>query len=127
MQHDHVLKKLIVDLLTPTLLTPTPGSGVRVGVGRGLRENICYHAAAIVIPFNLICIICCTLLCVHCSFAIIFIGKRELDDLRSLSSWCFMMVVSVTMSNEGNIRISDGCINASVCKVLVVHLVTYMN
>ena len=47
MQHDHVLKKLNFDLLTPT-----PGSGGWVGV---CEQNICYHAAAFVIPFNLIC------------------------------------------------------------------------
>ena len=36
---------------------------------------------------------CCTLLFVHSSFAIILMGKRELDDLLSLSSWCLVMVV----------------------------------
>ena len=35
---------------------------------------------------------CCTLLYVHSSFAIIFMGKRELVDLLSLSSWCLVMV-----------------------------------
>ena len=43
MQHDHVLKKFNFDLLT---------LGVEGGV---LRENICYHVAAFVIPFYLIC------------------------------------------------------------------------
>ena len=38
MQHDHVLKKLNFDLLTPS-----PGSGQG---GRHLRANICYLAAA---------------------------------------------------------------------------------
>ena len=47
MQHDHVLKKLDFDLLTT-------GSGVGGG-GGGLGQNICYHIAALVIPFNLIC------------------------------------------------------------------------
>ena len=47
MQHDHVLKKMNFDLLTPT-----PGSGSWVGV---LEKNICYHASAFVIPFNLMC------------------------------------------------------------------------
>ena len=36
---------------------------------------------------------CCTLLYVPSSFAIILMGKRELVDLLSLSSWCLMMVV----------------------------------
>ena len=43
MQHDHVLKKLNFD--------PTP-RGWRGGFS---RQNICYHVAAFVIPFNLIC------------------------------------------------------------------------
>ena len=36
---------------------------------------------------------CCTLLYVHSSFAIILMGKRELVDLLSLSSWSLVMVV----------------------------------
>ena len=36
---------------------------------------------------------CCALLCVHSSFAIISMGKRELAALLSLSSWCLMSVV----------------------------------
>ena len=35
---------------------------------------------------------CCTLLYVHSSIAIILMGKRELDALLNLSSWCLMMV-----------------------------------
>ena len=35
---------------------------------------------------------CCTLLCVHSSIAIIFVGKRELVALLNLSSWCLVMV-----------------------------------
>ena len=37
-------------------------------------------------------VICCTLLYVHSSIAIIFMGKRELIDLLKLSSWCLVMV-----------------------------------
>ena len=37
--------------------------------------------------------ICCTLLFVHSSFAIILIGNRELVDFLSLSSWCLLMAV----------------------------------
>ena len=36
---------------------------------------------------------CGTLLYAHSSFAIIFMGKRELVALLSLSSWCLMIVV----------------------------------
>ena len=37
--------------------------------------------------------LCCTLLYVHSSFAIILMGKRKLVALLSLSSWCLLMVV----------------------------------
>ena len=36
---------------------------------------------------------CCALLCVHSSFAIIKMGKRELVALLCLSSWCLVIVV----------------------------------
>ena len=36
---------------------------------------------------------CYTLLCVHSSFAIILMGKRELVALLGLSSWCLVIVV----------------------------------
>ena len=35
---------------------------------------------------------CSTLLYVHCSIAIILMGKRELFALLNLSSWCLVMV-----------------------------------
>ena len=35
---------------------------------------------------------CCTLLYVHSSIAIIFMGKRELIALLNVSSWCHVMV-----------------------------------
>ena len=35
---------------------------------------------------------CCKLLYVHCSIAIILMGKRELVALLNLSSWCLMVV-----------------------------------
>ena len=38
-------------------------------------------------------IICCALLCVHSSFAIISMGKRELIALLCLSFWCLVIVV----------------------------------
>ena len=36
---------------------------------------------------------CCTLLCVHSSFAIILMGIRDLVALLSLTSWCLAIVV----------------------------------
>ena len=36
--------------------------------------------------------ICCALLYVHSSIAIILMGKRELVALLNLSSWCLVMV-----------------------------------
>ena len=35
---------------------------------------------------------CCVLLCVHSSFAITLMGKRELVALLCLSSWCLVSV-----------------------------------
>ena len=39
-------------------------------------------------------VICCTLLYVHSSIAIILMGKRELVALLNLSSWCLLMALS---------------------------------
>ena len=36
--------------------------------------------------------LCCTLLCVRSSIAIILMGKIELVALLNLSSWCLVMV-----------------------------------
>ena len=36
--------------------------------------------------------LCCALLCVHSSIAIILMGKRELIALLNLSSWCLVLV-----------------------------------
>ena len=47
-QHEYVLKKLNFYLLTQSLRSRGAGKGV-------CSQNICYHAAALVIPFNLIC------------------------------------------------------------------------
>ena len=64
MQHDHVLEKLNFDLLTSfsrnvCVFGGGGGAGkifaTMLGV-RGCRQNICYHVAAFVILFNLICI-----------------------------------------------------------------------
>ena len=38
---------------------------------------------------------CCALLCVHSSFAIMLMGKRELVALLCLSSWCLGFVCSL--------------------------------
>ena len=48
------------------------------------------------LPFVGLCyfsMFCSALLCVHSSFAIISMGKRELVALLCLSSWCLMIVV----------------------------------
>ena len=50
----------------------------------------------VVIPIVGVCncyLFCCTLLNVHSCIAIIFMGKREMVDLISLSSWCLVIVV----------------------------------
>ena len=48
--------------------------------------------------------VCCALLYVHSSFAIILMGKRELVALLSLSSWCLVIVVWLF------IAVSWGCL-----------------
>ena len=48
----------------------------------------------IVTPIMGVCncsMLCCSLLYVHSSIAIILMGKRELVDLLNLSSWCLLM------------------------------------
>ena len=42
----------------------------------------------------------CALLCVHSSFAIISMGKRELVALLCLSSWCLVIVVQNFITME---------------------------
>ena len=41
---------------------------------------------------------CCVLLCVHSSFEIILMGKRELFTLLSLCSWCPVIVVRLLLT-----------------------------
>ena len=41
---------------------------------------------------------CCALLCVHSSFAIISMGKRELVVLLWVSSWCPVIVVRLFLT-----------------------------
>ena len=41
---------------------------------------------------------CCSLLCVHSSFAIILMGKRELVGLLCLSSWSLAIVVCLFLA-----------------------------
>ena len=58
----------------------------------------------IVIPIVGVCncsMFCCTLLYVHSSIAIILMGKRELDALLNLSSWCLVMVERLFLALQG--------------------------
>ena len=41
---------------------------------------------------------CCALVCVHFSFAIVLMGKRELVALLCLSSWCLVIVVCLFLA-----------------------------
>ena len=55
-----------------------------------------FNSLFIVTPIVGVCnysMLCCALLCVHTSFAIILMGKRELVALLSLSSWCLVIAV----------------------------------
>ena len=59
-------------------------------------EYVVVDFLCVVTPFVGVCncsMICCTLLYVHSSFAIILMGKREMVALLGLSSWCHVMVV----------------------------------
>ena len=51
--------------------------------------------------------LCCTLLNVHSSFAIILKGKRELVAFLSLSSWCLVMVVWLYLGAMGMCAVCD--------------------
>ena len=58
----------------------------------------------IVIPIVGVCncsMFCFTLLYVHSSIAIILMGKRELDALLNLSSWCLVMVERLFLALQG--------------------------
>ena len=78
-------------------------SGVHLGlpvawavVPSGAQVLLLLTFLFIVTPIVGVCncsMFCCTLLCVHSSFAIILMGMRELVALLSLSSWCLVMVV----------------------------------
>ena len=46
-----------------------------------------------IVGFSYFSMFCCALLCVHSSFAIILMGKRELVALLGLSAMCLLMVV----------------------------------
>ena len=55
----------------------------------------------IVTPIMVLCncsMFCCALLYVHFSFVIILVGKRELVNLLSWPSWCFMIVVWLVLA-----------------------------
>ena len=59
------------------------------------KEHILLHTPVYVTPIVGVCncsMFCCTLLYIHSSIAIILMGKRELDALLNLSSWCLVMV-----------------------------------
>ena len=58
--------------------------------------SVVVDSLLIVAPIVRFCncsLFCCALLCVHSSFAIISMGKRELVAMFCLSSWCLVIVV----------------------------------
>ena len=59
-------------------------------------SSVVVHSLLTIAPIVGLCVcsmVCCALLCVLSSFAIILIGKRELVALLCLSSWCFVIVI----------------------------------
>ena len=72
-------------------LSPTPCCGASVFV----------HVLFIITPTVGVCncaMLCCTLLYVHSSVAIILIGKRELVALLILPSWCLVIIVWLSLT-----------------------------
>ena len=69
--------------------------------------------------------VCCVLLCVHSSFAIILKGKRGRVALLFLSSWCLVIVVRLPQGATGLSEFCDHTIFAileileKVCCVLL--------
>ena len=60
-----------------------------------LKTGFVVDLLFIVAPILGVCncsMFCCALLCVHCSIAIILMGKRKLVALLNLSSWCLVIV-----------------------------------
>ena len=53
------------------------------------------------------CMLCCELLSVHSSLAIILMGKRELVALLCLSSWCLVIVVALPYDSTGLSAVCD--------------------
>ena len=67
-------------------------------MGKFTQKQIAYRPYSLLIVAPIMGFCSCSmfyraLLCVHSSFAINKIGKRELDALLSLSSWCLAIVV----------------------------------
>ena len=76
-------------------LSPPPPSGLHCCPFLG-GGSVVIDLLLIVTPIVGVCkcsMFCCTLLYVPLNFAIILMGKRELDALLSLSSWCLVIVV----------------------------------
>ena len=57
-----------------------------------LLLTFCLFTVTPIVGFCNCSMFCCTLLYVHSSIAIILMGKREMDALLNLSSWCLVMV-----------------------------------
>ena len=75
-------------------LSPTPcGLGCCPFKGCGSVVVDSLLIATPIVGFCNCSMFCCALLCVHSSFAIIWMGKRVLVALLYLSSWCLVIVV----------------------------------
>ena len=65
---------------------------MRIAIATSVFVDLLFIATPIVGVCNC-SMICCTLLYVPSSFAIVSMGKRKLVALLSLSSWCLVIVV----------------------------------
>ena len=62
------------------------------------KRSLCWFCQYNLLGFCNCSMFCCALLCVHSSFAIILMGKREMVALLCSFSWCLMIVVWLFLS-----------------------------
>ena len=63
--------------------------------------------------------VCCMLLYVRSSIAIILMGKRELVALLNLSSWCLVMVERLFLA------VPKGCLQFVIVVFLIILMIFY--
>ena len=72
---------------------PPPAVALAAVRSKATRTVLLLMIVTPIVGFCNCSMFCLALLCVHYSFAIISMGKRELITLQCLSSWCLVIVV----------------------------------